>query len=268
MANENLTPCAYRILRYTPNLIRDEWLNIGVVLLDPARKRARARLIEEPGEFARVRRLHSHADEDVLRALQVDFDRQFAVHADDPQNFLAKLDDTLSNVLQLSPQKAVLTEDFDSELDRLFRDHVEAPRFQARPAEANSRSGIRLRATQVFRGAGILDKLAKGFRVEEYTFRGDPFHLDFTYQKNGTRGFVHALPLSRDPGNAKVLAFTVERIRAKLVKSEFTAITEIEPRRENERHQFVAGLLAEQEVRLVPLPQLAEFANRLRPELR
>jgi hypothetical protein len=27
---------AYRVLRYTPNLVRDEWVNIGVLLIDPA----------------------------------------------------------------------------------------------------------------------------------------------------------------------------------------------------------------------------------------
>src|SRR2546422_7745431 len=28
----NRQPCAYHILRYTPNLVRDEWVNIGVLL--------------------------------------------------------------------------------------------------------------------------------------------------------------------------------------------------------------------------------------------
>ena len=28
--------CAYRVLRYTPNLVRDEWVNIGILLFNPA----------------------------------------------------------------------------------------------------------------------------------------------------------------------------------------------------------------------------------------
>ena len=58
----------YRILRYTPNLIRDEWVNIGVLLEEiPERAdgtghsegpRHAVRLIEEASEIARVRRLH------------------------------------------------------------------------------------------------------------------------------------------------------------------------------------------------------------------
>ena len=268
MATEDLSTCIYRVIRYTPNLVRDEFINIGVILISPAERRARVRLIEEPAEFARIRRLHPSADEDVLRTIQRDLEAQFAAHEQGPEAFLAKLDETLSNVVQLSPQRAVLTADFDSELDRIFHDHVEAPRYRLRAtAESNSRHGIRLRIGEVFRSAGILPRVERSVRVDEFTFRGDPLRLDFAYARNGSRGFVHALALGRDPSQAKVLAYTAERIRAKQAASDFTAVTEVEPQPGNERHAFVASLLADQKVELVPLVRLPEFANRLRPEL-
>lgn len=266
MANDNLQPCAYRILRYTPNLVRGEWLNVGVVLLDPARGRLRARVIEDAAEFARLRRLHADADEATLRALARDFE-QSAADAGDPQAWLSKQDEILSNVLQLSPQHGVLAEDVEIELERLFRDHVQSPRLRAPAIEAGTRTGIRIKMRSVFRSAGILDRMTPGFRVDSYTNPGDPFHLDMAYQRNGTRGFIHALALGRDPGHAKVLAYTVERVRVKLTSAEFVAVTEMEPQPRNERHQFVAGLLAEQKVQLVSVEQLAEFANRLKPLL-
>lgn len=43
---------AYRVLRYTPNLVRDEWLNIGVLVFDPETGERRLRMIEEPEEYA------------------------------------------------------------------------------------------------------------------------------------------------------------------------------------------------------------------------
>lgn len=267
MANEHLSACAYRVLRYIPNLVRDEWVNIGVVLFDPARPRVELRLIEEPGEFARVRRLHPQMDEALLRALGRDFEAQFGAQPADPAGFLARLEETLSNVLQLSPQRAVLTENFEGELDRLYRDYVEPPRFRFPAAgDPHSRSAIRMHVSKVFRSAGI--RIETRVRVDEFTFRGDPFHFDFAYRRNSTRGFAHALALSRDPAYAKVLAYTAERIRAKLEHAEFTAVTEVEPRPENDRHQFVAGLLAEQEVALLPVTRVAEWASRLRAELR
>src|SRR5579872_5153566 len=42
MPETNRRDMSYRVLRYTPNLIRDEWVNIGVVLEDAKKQRARA----------------------------------------------------------------------------------------------------------------------------------------------------------------------------------------------------------------------------------
>src|SRR5271170_3131743 len=69
--------CAYRILRYTPNLVRDEWVNIGVLVYDPHTGERRLRLIEEQVEYARVRRLHPEADESLLRALRNNLEDRF-----------------------------------------------------------------------------------------------------------------------------------------------------------------------------------------------
>jgi hypothetical protein len=63
---------AYRILRYTPNLVRDEWVNIGVLLSAPETGERRLRLIEDQEEFNRVRRLHPQVDEGLLRRLRDD----------------------------------------------------------------------------------------------------------------------------------------------------------------------------------------------------
>ncbi len=49
---------AYHILRYVPNLVRDEWVNIGVLVFNPETGERCLRLIEEQDEYNRVRRLH------------------------------------------------------------------------------------------------------------------------------------------------------------------------------------------------------------------
>jgi hypothetical protein len=267
MPNENLHTLSYRILRYTPNLVRDEWVNIGVLLEDPTRRRLGARLVEEPAELARVRRIHPNADEELLRALPRDFESQIAAAGSEPAAYLAKLDETMSNVLQLGPQKAVLAEDFEAELDRLYRDHVAPPR-RARPGLfENTRAWIRTRINEVFRRSRILDRMERGVRVEEFTQPGDPLRLDYAYRYNGTRGYLHALSLARDPAQSKVLAYTAECVRAKIPASEFTAITEVEPHPDNARQQFIARLLAEQKIEILPVARLDALASRLRPRL-
>ncbi len=263
MAEDNLRPLSYRILRYTPNLVRDEWINIGVILEDAAGQRRQARLVEEPGEIARVRRLHPGSEEAILRALPAEIEAMMAAPA-----VFEKLDDTLSNVIQLSPRKGVLAEDFDAELDRLYRDHVAPPRAAGRAGLLeNTRAWIRARLSDVFRRGRILERMEKSVRVEEFTQPGDPLRLDYGYRANGTRGFLHAVSLARDPAQAKVLAYTAEGIRARLPRTEFTAVTEVEPASGNSRHQFVARLFAEQKIAVVPLSQIEKFAETLRARI-
>src|SRR5260370_11921228 len=264
----NLRACAYHVVRYTPNLVRDEWVNIGILLFDPAGGRLLQRIVEEPAEFARVRRLHPSADEDLLRRLSDDFATQSAAAGGNAENYILRLEQTLSTTVQLSPQKGLLAEDLEAELDRLYRDHVEAPRHGRLTEEITSRNGIRARANQVFRGTGIWPRLARRLRVDEFTHTRDPLRLDYGYRRNGTRGFVQALSLSQDLGQAKVLAFTADAIRQKLAHTEFVAVTETEPHpQENPRHRFVLGLLQAREISVVPLGRLAEWSYRLRPTL-
>jgi hypothetical protein len=269
----------YRILRYTPNLIRDEWINVGVLLEDSpdagslgiapdseGGARRALRFIEE-SEFARVRRLHPAADDGLLRALPAEFEARLARPESEVATYIEKLDQTLSNALQFSPQKGVLADDFDAELDRLFRDHVAAPPRGRAGILQNTRAWIRSRLNDVFRRHRILAKLERGVRVEEFTQPGDPLRLDYAYRYNGTRGYLHAVALSRDPSQAKVLAYTAEQIRARAAHSEFTAITEVPPSAENPRDQFLARLFAEQRIAVVPLNRVEMFAESLRPRL-
>jgi Protein of unknown function (DUF3037) len=67
----------YHVLRYTPDLVRDEWANIGVMVFDPRTDERRFRLIADEEEFHRVRRLHPEADEGLLRSLQGSLESRF-----------------------------------------------------------------------------------------------------------------------------------------------------------------------------------------------
>jgi hypothetical protein len=265
MPGQEMT-CVCRILRYTPNLLRDEHLNIGVVLHEPASGRAELRVVETESELARVRRLHPSADLDLMRRLDSELRWQMAQHGGDRQAWLDRLDQTLSNTLQLSPQRAVLTTDFDSELDRIYRDQV-APLRATRAEAAHSGAALRTRANEAFVRAGVLQHLQRGVRVEEFTYPGDPMRLDYGYRRNGTLGFLHTLALDRDLAQAKALAFTSEHIRRRTARAEVSAISEDEPQENNPRHRFVAQLLAGQGITLVPLPRLEGWARELRVRL-
>src|SRR5579863_2430041 len=128
--------CTYRILRYSPNLVRDEGVNIGVLLFDPGTGERRLRLIEEQEEYNRVKRLHRDMDEGVLRDLREGLEERFAGagagHGQEAGPGLAsgtaltevlkKWDEVLSNTVQLAPPKGVVAKDLDAELERLYGD--------------------------------------------------------------------------------------------------------------------------------------------------
>jgi len=274
---------AYRVLRYTPNLVRDEWVNIGVLVFDPQSGERRMRLIEEPEEYARVRRLHPRADEELLRALRDDLDNRFSTAAQlfqgngsgDGKNsiqasadwlkLLGKWDETLSNALQMAPQRGVHADDLDAETERLYSDHVALQRGEARVGAPGSRGAIRSYCAQVFKQARLWERLEKSLPAAEFTFSGDPMRIDYAYRRNGTRGFVQTLSVSRAPGDVKSLAYTVERIRGKVAASEFTAVTDVHLIAENERHQFVRETLRDAGVEAVPLEGLAVWTAKMRP---
>ena len=264
-------PFVYRVIRYTPNLVRDEWVNIGVLLVDPHSGERRLRLIEGQDEYNRVRRLHPQADEALLRALQEDLESRFETNGKnggpriDWQELLAKWDNTLSNALQLAPAKGVLADDLDQELERLYSDHVAPQRSSARPGLPGSRASIRSYCSQVFRQARIWDRLEKSVRVAEYTFAGDPMRLDFSYRRNGTRGFVHALSATRSPGDAKLLAYTAQHIQEKArFVSEFAAVTDVALRKDNERHRFVSETLRDAGIEPIAMEAFASWVPKLR----
>lgn len=276
------TNCAYRIVRYTPNLVRDEWVNIGVLVFDPRSGERRLRLIEEDGEYARVRRLHPHADERVLRGLREDLENRFeSARASDGhgsnggasghalQELLRKWDDTLANVLQLAPQKGVLSRDLDAEVERLYADHVALQRGTGRAGVSGSRGAIRAYCTQVFKQARIWNRIERGMRAEEFTFPGDPMRMDFGYRRNGTRGFVHTLSVLRAPGDAKVLAYTAGKIQARAsFASEFTAVTDVRLNDEDLRHRFVRDTLREVGIEPIPVDGFAVWVAKLKPMMR
>ncbi len=264
---------AYHVLRYVPDLVRNEWVNIGVLVFNPRTGERRLRLIEDQVEYNRVRRLHPTVDETVLRALRDDLEDRLDPQTDDGpaislQKILKKCDETLSNTLQIAPQKGVLADDLDAELERLYSDHVAVPRPHSRVGQPGSRAAIRAYCAQVFKQARIWDRIEKSVRVAEFTFPGDPSRLDYSYHRNGTRGFVHTLSVTRAPQDAKSLSYNVRHIAEKAgYHTEFTAVTDVALSRDNDRQRFVIDTLREVGIEPVPTEGLAVWVAKLQPSL-
>jgi hypothetical protein len=270
----------YRVLRYTPSLVRDEWINIGILIFNPRTGERRLRLLEEEEEYRRVRRFHPRADEALLRALRDDLEDRFQTFRSpvldtgghfhlDWQQLLAKWDDTLSNAIQMAESKGLLSlADIDAELDRLYSDHVAVQYVPGRVGAPGSRSRVRSYCSQVFRQAHLWERIEKSVRAEQWTLPGDPLRIDYSYRRNGTRGFVHTLSVTRAPGDFKQLAYTAERIQSKeKLKTEFAAVTDVPLVPGNKRDDFVAASLREVGIEPVAMEGFAVWVAKLKPLL-
>src|SRR5260370_22952033 len=72
---------AYHVLRYVPNLVRDEWVNIGVLVFNPRTGDLPLRLLEDQVEYNLVRTLNPSVDEAVLAAFPAGFEGRLDPHA-------------------------------------------------------------------------------------------------------------------------------------------------------------------------------------------
>lgn len=287
MSNANIDNAdrtfTYQILRYTSDLVRDEWVNIGILLFDPLTGHLRLRMVEGQDEYARIRRLDPHADEDAIRQLRDHLEDRFGTHVrssraeeEQPpapgeavQTLIEKWNATLSNGIQLASPRAVHANDIEEEADRLYLEHVSPPHREIRVGAPGSRSMVRTYCSQVWKQAQLWQLIDKAVRVSDYTFPGDPMRLDYGYRKNGTRGFVHTLSVSRAPNDCKALAYTADRIaRRAPFPSEFTAVTDVELNPEqNQRHQFVRETLRDAGIEMLSMSAFATWVPKLKAQL-
>lgn len=91
---------------------------IAVLLLDAAGKRLQARFREAFGGLGL-----DAADQQFCEMLAGDFERQLAAEGAD---YLGRIEDSLSNFLRLTPRQSVAYANFESALERLFEEHIDA----------------------------------------------------------------------------------------------------------------------------------------------
>jgi hypothetical protein len=90
--------------------------------------------------------------------------------------------------------------------------------------------------------------------------------IDYSYRRNGTRGFIHTLSVSRAPGECKGIAHTWEAIAEKsALKTEFTVVTDIDLKEQNDRNRFVDRTLRDAGIEPVPLDHFAVWVGKLKP---
>ena len=271
--------CEFQLLRYVPDVVRNEYVHIGVILREQGSPRAEVRFTRD---WRRVRCLDPDADTALLEAMESELRRQLqSGDRDEPAGRLMRLlEESLSLGVQLTESKAYLAESIPAGMEELMRLYVE-PRPRERVPRLSGRAAIQARMRTEFEHAGVWELLRKRIAASEYTRPGDPLRIDAGYRPNGIVRMFHAV--SQEPGveMAKVLAFSSAGLRAgvaRVEKAELELTAVIEPAarlgasdEEPERlalYRFGVETMEEHQIRVLTTSDLGRVAETARRELR
>lgn len=267
-------PCEFFLVRYVPDPVRGEFVNIGVLLRDAGSSAAQVRFTRD---WTRVRCADPGADIDMLEALEQEIERRLTEHREDTPHVLRTLEDTLSNGLQITEAKACLAESIPVELERLMKMYVES-RKREPASRISGRQKVGRAMRREFERTGVWSMMSKRIAASQYTQPGDSLRLDCGYRPNGVIKMFHAVSLDGDIDLAKVLAFSMPSLSAGVMrvedaKLELTAIVEpvrdLKSTEEEDIAQYRFGVEAMEAaaIRVLTTSDLGRVAETARREL-
>lgn len=264
---DGLKQFEFFLLRYVPDAIKDEFVNIGLVLTDGESTQVRF-----TQDWRRVRCLDPAADIEMLQGLEIDLRRHLEKAGPHRDRVLKILNEALSNTLQLSAAKSCLAESVEQEADRLVQMYVESRRRVGR-REASNRQVILGQMRDAFERAGVWALMKKQIAASQYTRPGDPLKIDCGYRPNGVIKMFHAVSLATDPDSAKVLAFSFPQMgegirRVERADGLLTAVVEDELDRQDEAIAFALDTFARTQIAVAPVAELPQLAEMARAEMR
>jgi hypothetical protein len=276
--NERLQ-CDFSLVRYVSDPVKNEFVNIGVMLREAARPDAS--VVRFTKGWARVRCVDPDADIDMLEAMEMEMRRRLLETATDAAPLMKTIEDSFSHQLQITEPKAYLAENASAGMEELMQLYVEPRRQRARQALSGRQAIARNMRTQ-FEHARVWDLMRKRIAASAYTKPGDSLKIDCGYRPNGVVRMFHAVSLSGDVELAKVLAFSSPSLRAGVARVEnaeleLTAI--VEPLRNSngevsvdedhvEQYRFGVETMEAQQIRVLTVSDLGRVAETAKRELR
>ncbi|MEO6964589.1 MAG: DUF3037 domain-containing protein [Acidobacteriaceae bacterium] len=285
MAGERMQ-CEFFLVRYVPDPIKNEFVNIGVVLREAGQpETARVRFTRD---WSRVRCVDPEADTGMLEALENEVRERLSSGAAETALMMKSLEDSFSNMLQITEPKACLADSIPAEIEQLSRMYIES-RKQRGVRRASGRQALATSIRRQFEAAGVWSVMRKRIQAAMYTRPGDPLRIDCGYRPNGIIRMFHAVSLEGDLEAAKVLSFSAPQMiegvaRVENATLELTAI--VEPLRgllgkkseeilsggaeqdRIEQYRFGVETMERNQIRVMTVVDLPRIAERAREELR
>jgi hypothetical protein len=272
-------PCEFFLIRYVPDVVKGEFVNIGVLLREAGSGASGAEtsdsaMVRFTRDWSRVKCLDADADIGLLEGLEGEIGARLKVARKDAPGIkpvMEILEDTLANSVQMTEVKACLAESLPAELEQLMKMYVEPLKVKTE-RKRTGRAAIAGAMRTEFERAGVWGLMRKRIAASLYTRTGDPMKIDCGYRPNGVIRMFQAVSLEGDVEAAKGLAYSAPQLiegvqRVEKARLELTAV--VEPLRmvsdtedeAMERYRFGVEAMERQEIRVVTVNDLARVAE-------
>jgi hypothetical protein len=254
------------LLRMVPHLLRDDFMTVGVVL------------VEANGEFADVRftrdwkRVECFAPEvevEILEQLEAEV-RARLKEIRGREQLLQFLEEKFGSVFDVGPVKAMVAQDPVAEMGVLERDYL-APMRPVERARRMGRMGIVGRMEDRLADAGVLDLVMRDLDMTEFTGKDDAFRVDFGYRVGRSLKMLQALALSagRDPAVALAHRFLriQDGLRARGDEVLMTAVVSEAVMRARGEVASGVGILRASAITVRGVEEMGEIAVEVKREL-
>ena len=176
----NLRQCEFYVLRYVPDVVKGEFVNIGVVLLETGEGEfTDLRLTRD---WRRVRCIDPGVDIALLEALEQDLRSKLKSRVAEIVNYkapmsrrdwlLEQIETSWAGTLQMTPATGVLTESPEAEIGVLAGAYLESPARGRQGRGARGRMAIYNAMRGTFEEAGVWALMQKDIAAEKFSAAG------------------------------------------------------------------------------------------------
>jgi len=261
------------LLRFLPHALRDDFVTVGLLLL------------ESHGGFAEVRFTR---DWRMLQCVAPDVELEWFEMVESEirgklgslrrrEDLMQLINGRFGTMIDVAPTKAVLTEDPAKEMEVLTSMYLVAMERGERTQLRTGRVAIVSTMKEAFTEAGVLELMQRDLDVMKYTGQGDPFRIDFGYRVGSAVKMFHAVSVAANVDQALALAYRYSRVevgmRLEQLQGSLTAVVDLGMVEQGmalpeEKQRFAIGMLEQNSVRVRAVGEMAEIAGEVRRELR
>jgi len=256
------------LLRFLPHVLRDDFVTVGLLLL------------ESDAGFAEVRFTR---DWRMLQCVAPDVELEWFQMVESEirgslggvrrrEDLMQLMSERFGTIIDVAPPKAVLTEDPAKEMEVLTSMYLVPMERGERTQQRTGRLAIVSTMKEAFIDAGVLELIQRDLDVVKYTGQGDPFRIDFGYRLGSAVKMFHAVSVAANVDQALALAYRYSRVEAGMrqeqLQASLTAVVDEEMVLQEEKTRFAIGMLEQGSVRVRTVEEMTEIASEVRRELR